>query len=88
VAHDYVACSDAELLKLHVDGDSDAFGDLFLRHKDRLWAVAIRTLSDPEEAADALFGCLKGQIIAPADFDFTAPVLEEPIDAAEGILHR
>ncbi len=54
VAHDYAACSDAELLKLHVDGDSDAFGDLFLRHKDRLWAVAIRTLSDPEEAADAL----------------------------------
>jgi prevent-host-death family protein len=42
----------------------------------------------PEEAADALFGCLKGQIIAPADFDFTAPVLEEPIDAAEGVLHR
>src|SRR5258708_6091562 len=54
VAHDYAACSDAELLKLHVDGDSDAFGELFKRHKDRLWAVAIRTLSDPEDAADAL----------------------------------
>jgi RNA polymerase sigma-70 factor (ECF subfamily) len=27
---------------------------LFLRHRDRLWAVAVRTLSDPEEAADAL----------------------------------
>jgi len=27
---------------------------LFLRHRDRLWAVAIRTLADPEEAADAL----------------------------------
>ncbi len=25
-----------------------------MRHKDRLWAVAIRTLSDPEDAADAL----------------------------------
>jgi RNA polymerase sigma-70 factor (ECF subfamily) len=37
-----------------VNGDSDAFGQLFLRHRDRLWAVAIRTLSDPEEAADAL----------------------------------
>jgi RNA polymerase sigma-70 factor (ECF subfamily) len=46
--------SDAELLKLHVEGDPDAFGQLFLRHKDRLWAVAIRTLSDPEDAADAL----------------------------------
>jgi RNA polymerase sigma-70 factor, ECF subfamily len=39
---------------MHVDGDPDAFGQLFKRHKDRLWAVAIRTLGDPEEAADAL----------------------------------
>jgi RNA polymerase sigma-70 factor, ECF subfamily len=48
------AMSDAALLRLHVDGDPDAFGELFLRHKDRLWAVAIRTLADPEDAADAL----------------------------------
>jgi RNA polymerase sigma-70 factor, ECF subfamily len=27
---------------------------LFQRHRERLWAVAIRTLGDPEEAADAL----------------------------------
>ncbi len=46
--------SDADLLKRHVDGDPEAFGQLFARHKDRLWAVAIRTLGDPEEAADAL----------------------------------
>ena len=46
--------SDAVLLRQHVAGDSDAFGTLFLRHRDRLWAVAVRTLSDPEEAADAL----------------------------------
>jgi len=25
-----------------------------LRHKDRLWAVAVRTLSDPQDAGDAL----------------------------------
>jgi len=37
-----------------VDGDADAFGMLFTRHKDRLWAVAVRTLGDAEEAADAL----------------------------------
>jgi RNA polymerase sigma-70 factor, ECF subfamily len=37
-----------------VQGDPDAFGELFGRHRDRLWAVAIRTLGDPEEAADAL----------------------------------
>ncbi len=35
-------------------GDPDAFGVLFQRHRDRLWAVAVRTLGDPEEAADAL----------------------------------
>jgi RNA polymerase sigma-70 factor (ECF subfamily) len=37
-----------------VAGDPDAFGQLFLRHRERLWAVAVRTLSDPDEAADAL----------------------------------
>jgi RNA polymerase sigma-70 factor, ECF subfamily len=45
---------DAELIRLHVEGDPDAFGQLFLRHRDRLWAVAIRTLCDPDEAADAV----------------------------------
>ncbi len=46
--------SDQELLHRHVDGDADAFGLLFTRHRDRLWAVALRTLGDPEKAADAL----------------------------------
>jgi RNA polymerase sigma-70 factor, ECF subfamily len=48
------APTDAELLSRHVGGDPDAFGLLFRRHRDRLWAVAISTLGDPEEAADAL----------------------------------
>jgi RNA polymerase sigma-70 factor, ECF subfamily len=46
--------TDAQLLQRHVEGDPEAFGLLFLRHRDRLWAVALRTLCDPEEAADAL----------------------------------
>jgi RNA polymerase sigma-70 factor (ECF subfamily) len=46
--------TDAELLERHLHGDTEAFGQLFLRHRDRLWAVALRTLCDPEEAADAL----------------------------------
>jgi RNA polymerase sigma-70 factor (ECF subfamily) len=46
--------TDRELIARHVDGDPDAFGQLFTRHRDRLWAVALRTLGDPEEAADAL----------------------------------
>jgi len=54
VASEAPAASDAELLARHIDGDADAFGELFLRHKDRLWAVALGTLSDPEDAADAV----------------------------------
>ena len=46
--------ADHELLRRHVAGDAEAFGELFRRHRDRLWAVALRTLCDPEEAADAL----------------------------------
>ncbi len=45
---------DSDLLRAHVDGDPDAFAELVRRHRDRLWAVALRTLGDPEEAADAL----------------------------------
>jgi RNA polymerase sigma-70 factor (ECF subfamily) len=45
---------DRALLRAHVDGDPAAFGVLFARHRDRLWAVALRTCGDPEEAADAL----------------------------------
>ncbi len=46
--------SDAELLGAHVAGDSQAFEELVRRHRDRLWAVALRTTGDPEEAADSL----------------------------------
>jgi RNA polymerase sigma-70 factor, ECF subfamily len=46
--------SDLDLLRAHAAGDRDAFGELFRRHRDRLWAVALRTLGDREEAADAL----------------------------------
>ncbi|OMI38781.1 RNA polymerase sigma factor SigM [Streptomyces sparsogenes DSM 40356] len=46
--------SDGELLKRHVAGDPDAFGEIVRRHRDRLWAVALRTLGDREEAADAV----------------------------------
>lgn len=45
---------DRTLLARHVDGDPDAFGELVRRHRDRLWAVALRTSGDREEAADAL----------------------------------
>ncbi|SDS87934.1 RNA polymerase, sigma subunit, ECF family [Nocardioides scoriae] len=46
--------TDHELLRAHVAGDGGAFGVLVTRHRDRLWAVALRTTGDREEAADAL----------------------------------
>ncbi len=45
---------DADLLRAHVEGDPEAFGILFGRHRDRLWAVALRTMGNPEDAADGL----------------------------------
>ena len=45
---------DDVLMRRHVGGDPDAFGELVRRHRDRLWAVALRTLGNPDDAADAL----------------------------------
>jgi RNA polymerase sigma-70 factor (ECF subfamily) len=45
---------DAALLRAHVNGDPDAFALLVARHKDRMWAVALRIMRNPEDAADAL----------------------------------
>ena len=45
---------DAALLRAHVEGDPDAFAILFARHRDRLWAVALRTMGNREDAADGL----------------------------------
>ena len=50
----YSGISDQDLLARHVEGDPDAFGEVVRRHRDRLWAVALRTLGDREEAADAV----------------------------------
>lgn len=46
--------SDGDLLVAHAGGDPQAFSELVRRHRDRMWAVALRTLRDPDEAADAL----------------------------------
>ena len=60
--------SDAELLRRHVAGDTEAFGELFRRHRDRLWAVALRTVCDPEEAADALQDAMISAFRRAGDF--------------------
>jgi RNA polymerase sigma-70 factor, ECF subfamily len=45
---------DRELLSTHCAGDPDAFGELFRRHRDQMWALALRITRDPEVAADAV----------------------------------
>jgi RNA polymerase sigma-70 factor, ECF subfamily len=45
---------DDALLARHAAGDRDAFGLIVARHRDRLWRVALRTLGDADDAADAV----------------------------------
>ncbi|WP_433054150.1 RNA polymerase sigma factor SigM [Dactylosporangium sp. CS-033363] len=59
---------DAWLLRAHAAGDPNAFSELVRRHRDRLWAVALRTLGDREEAADALQDALLSAFRAAGNF--------------------
>lgn len=45
---------DHALLAAHVAGDPDAFGELFQRHADRLWSLALRTLQHRQDAEEVL----------------------------------
>jgi prevent-host-death family protein len=50
-------------------------------------AVLTPPAADRRTAED-LFGCMKGRIVAPEGFDFTAPVLDGPWNAEKGILYE
>jgi RNA polymerase sigma-70 factor, ECF subfamily len=73
-ADPYRGVADAELLERHGVGDTDAFGEVVRRHRDRLWAVALRTLGDREEAADALQDALLSAYRSAANFRGDAAV--------------
>ena len=51
---DGVVRDDRALLAAHVTGDPHAFGELVRRHQNRLWAVALRTTGNREDASDAV----------------------------------
>ncbi|MFF7248604.1 RNA polymerase sigma factor SigM [Embleya sp. NPDC008237] len=70
----YADVTDADLLTRHAAGDPDAFGEVVRRHRDRLWAVALRTLGDREEAADALQDALVSAYRAAGRFEGRAAV--------------
>ena len=46
--------TDAELIVAHQAGDPDAFGVLAGRYSTRMWGVAVRTLGNPDDAADTV----------------------------------
>ncbi len=66
--------SDAALLAAHVGGDPAAFPELVRRHRDRLYAVALRTTGDPEDAADSLQDALVSAYRRAATFRGEAAV--------------
>lgn len=66
--------TDAALVAAHAAGDRHAFGELVRRHRDRLWAVALRTMHDPDEAADALQDAFVSAFRAAGSFRAEAQV--------------
>ncbi|HEY3815347.1 MAG TPA: type II toxin-antitoxin system Phd/YefM family antitoxin [Caulobacteraceae bacterium] len=51
----------------------------------------VAVLTPPEDAETTvrqLHGFMRGSVVAPSDFDFTAPVLDEPLSAEGGELHK
>jgi len=65
---------DHALLRAHVAGDPDAFRELVRRHRDRCWSLALRTLGDREEAADAVQDALLAAHRSAAGFRGDAQV--------------
>lgn len=45
---------DRLLLRRHVEGDAEAFGELYRRYRDRMWAVAVGVCGDREIAAQGV----------------------------------
>ncbi len=66
--------TDHQLIADHVAGDPTAFAELVTRHRDRLWAVAVRTLGDHDEASDALQDALVSAFRGAAGFRGEAAV--------------
>ena len=51
----------------------------------------VAVVTPPPDAGDSLrsfYGSMKDRTIIPPGVDLTAPVLDEPLDAEQGILHR
>lgn len=45
----------------------------------------VKAPATAEEEAQSVHGCMKGMALIAADIDLTAPVLDESLEAAEGL---
>jgi prevent-host-death family protein len=51
----------------------------------------VAVLTPPEQQAEAvrdIYGFMRGSVVIADDVDLTEPVLDEPFDAEQGLLHR
>jgi antitoxin (DNA-binding transcriptional repressor) of toxin-antitoxin stability system len=71
----------------------DLFDQLAARKLTRLYItkrgriVAIVTPPDDTKDLGDLHGFMRGSVVAPDGFDFTAPALDEPLTADQGRIH-
>ncbi len=74
----------ARCLELLDQVNSGRIGPLVVTKRGRPVAV----LSAPAAGVASAYGALRGSVVIPEGVDLTAPTLDEPMDAAEGLLHR
>ncbi len=75
----------AKCLELLDRVQSGAVTKVTVTKRGKRTAVVRRADQDVDDPT-ALFGSMKGTVIAPDGFDFTAPMDLEPLDAERGIL--
>ncbi len=62
-------------------------GRLEITKRGKLVAVVTPPPTQADEAP-SLYGFMEGSVVIPQRLDLTAPVMDEPWDAEQGILHR
>ncbi|GEE00648.1 RNA polymerase sigma factor SigM [Gordonia spumicola] len=68
------ARSDDQLLRDHAAGEPTAFAELIARHQNKLWAIALRTTGNHDDASDALQDALTSIHVRADRFRFDSTV--------------
>jgi prevent-host-death family protein len=67
--------------------DKHELDRVIITKRGRTVAVLLPPQNEARTPSD-LYGCMRGSVVIPEGFDLTEPVLDEPFDAEDGILHR